>query len=311
MRQTLLYKSDGPHGPIWRAELGRLVPDLEFRTYPEVGDPGAVDAALVWQPPRGMLAGLPNLKLIISLGAGIDHLLADPALPRRLPIMRLVDPHMIAQMSEFVLMQVLRLHRRDLDYRRQQREGVWAELPQLPTSQRRIGVLGLGEYGSDAARTLRARGFDVAGWSRTLKTLDGIACFDGADGFAALLGRTDILVCLLPLTAQTAGILDRRAFALMPRGAMVVNAGRGRHLVEADLLAALETGQLGGAALDVFATEPLAPDHPFWSHPRVIVTPHVAAATNPVTGAPLVADALLRLRDGRTLRDIVDLDRGY
>src|SRR5262249_32663936 len=134
-------------------------------------------------------------------------------------------------------------------------------------------------------------------WSRTPKTLDGIACFDGADGLRALLGRTDILVCLLPLTAETTGILDARAFALMPRAAMVVNVGRGGHLVEADLLAALDSGQIGGAALDVFATEPLPADHPFWRHPRVIVTPHIAAMTNPTTGAPLVADALIRLRE--------------
>jgi glyoxylate/hydroxypyruvate reductase A len=311
MRQTLLYRSSTSLGPVWKAEVTRLVPDLDFRVHPEVGRPEDVDAVLVWNAPPGLLSSLPNLKLIISLGAGIDHLLATSDLPRHVPIMRLVDPYMIAQMSEYVTMQVLRLHRRDLDYAEQRHARLWTELPQVPTAERRVGVLGLGQYGADAARKLRGLGFDVAGWSRTAKSLDGIRCFHGTDGLAALLRRTDILVCLLPLTAETEGLLDRRAFDLMPKGAMVVNVGRGRHLVERDLLAALEAGQIGGAALDVFREEPLPDDHPFWRHHRVILTPHIAAATNPATCAPLVADALMRLREGRELRDIVDLVRGY
>jgi glyoxylate/hydroxypyruvate reductase A len=291
--------------------LTRLVPGLDFRIHPEIGKAEEIDAVLVWNPPAGLLSELPNLKLVISLGAGIDHLVATPDLPRDMPIMRLVDPAMIAQMTEYVTMQVLRLHRRDLDYTAQQRETVWRELEQVPTARRRVGILGLGQYGSDAAAKLHALGFDVAGWSRTPKEIAGIACYYGPDGFAAMLGRTDILVCLLPLTAQTADLLDRRAFGLMPRGAMLVNVGRGRHVVETDLVAALDDGQIGGAALDVFRAEPLAQDHPFWRHPRVILTPHIAAATNPLTCSPLVADALLRLRDGRELLNIVDLERGY
>ena len=311
MNQTLLYHSASGLGPVWKRELERLVPGLEVRIHPVIGRPEEIDDVLVWNAPPGLLSSLPNLKLVISLGAGIDHLLATPDLPRHLPIMRLVDPYMIAQMSEYVLMQVLRLHRRDLDYAEQRHARIWKELPQPPTTERRVGVLGLGHYGADAARKLRALGFAVAGWSRTSKALDGTQCFDGAEGFAAMLRQSDIIVCLLPLTEETKGLLDRRAFALMPRGAMVVNVGRGAHLVEADLLAALETGQIGGAALDVFREEPLPEDHPFWRHHRILLTPHIAAVTNPVTCSPLVADALIRLREGRELRDIVDLERGY
>jgi glyoxylate/hydroxypyruvate reductase A len=311
MSMALLYRSSSPYGAQWRSELCRLVPDLDFRVHPEIGRREDIDIMLAWSPPHGLLASLPNLRLIISLGAGIDHLLGDETLPRHIPVMRLVDPDMIRQMSEYLVMQVLRLHRDDLTYAAQQRAAVWQEHRQTRPASRRIGILGLGQYGADAARKLAALGFDVAGWSRSPKTLDGIAAFHGPDGFAALLARSDILICLLPLTSATAGILDRRAFAQLPEGAMVINVGRGQHLVEDDLLAALDAGTLGGAVLDVFQQEPLPGDHPIWRHPRIVVTPHIAASTHPLTGAPIVADAILRLRAGRELKDLVDLEREY
>jgi glyoxylate/hydroxypyruvate reductase len=310
MSFALLFRSSS-NVDRWKTGLERAVPGLEFRVYPEIGRVEDIAVALAWKPPHGLLASLPNLRLIVSLGAGVDHILDDPGLPRAVPIVRLVDPGMVAEMSEFVLMQVLRLHRRDLDYAAQQRERVWRELRQPPVAERRIGILGLGEYGTDAALKLRAHGFDVAGWSRGPKTIEGVRCFDGAAGFAAMLARTDILVCLLPLTPETTGILDRRAFAMLPQGASVINVGRGAHLVEADLLAALDGGHLGGAALDVFHEEPLPANHPIWRHPRIIVTPHVAAATNPSTGIAIVADQINRLREGRALRHVVDRTRQY
>lgn len=306
MSISLLYRSASPYAELWKSELERRVPGLDFRAYPEIGDKEDIAVALVWKPPRGLLASLPRLKLIVSLGAGVDHLLGDPELPRDVPIMRLVDPYMVAQMSEYVLMQVLRLHRQDLAYAAQQRDEVWRELPQPEAAQRRVGILGLGQFGANAAATLRAHGFDVAGWSRRPKTIDGVTCHHGEAGFAAVLARSDILVCLLPLTSETSGILDKHAFALLPKGAMVINVGRGSHLVEEDLLAALDTGQLGGAALDVFRDEPLPQGHPIWRHPRIIVTPHIAAVTNPLTGAQIVADAIHRLREGRSLSNLVD-----
>src|SRR6267378_1485652 len=274
---ALLFRSSVDSEARWKPQLGRLMPELEVRVWPEVGDPADIDYALVWRPEPGLLASLPNLKLILSLGAGVDHILCDPRLPRHLPIVRLVDPHMTEAMSEFVVLQVLRLHRRDLDYRAQQEAKDWRELDQKNAADRRVGILGAGALGQDAARKLRALGFDVAGWSRSAKTAAGIACHVGAAGLPRLLARSEILVCLLPLTAETEGILNTSTLALLPRGAALVNAARGAHLVEEDLLAALASGQLSGAVLDVFRDEPLPAGHPFWHHPRIVVTPHVAA----------------------------------
>jgi glyoxylate/hydroxypyruvate reductase len=308
---ALLFRSTVDSAARWRAQLTRLTSELEVRVWPELGDPAEIDYALVWRPEPGFLASLPNLKLILSLGAGVDHLLDDPQLPRHLPIVRLVDPHMTAAMSEYVVLQVLRLHRRDLDYRTQQEVGVWRELDQQNAVERRVGILGLGELGQDAAKKLTALGFDVAGWSRSEKDLAGIASYAGAAGLAPLLSRSEILVCLLPLTAETEGILNASTLALLPKGAALVNAARGAHLVEDDLLAALASGQVSAAVLDVFREEPLPADHPFWHHPRVVVTPHVAAFTNPATAAPIILDNIRRFEDGRPLLNRIDPARGY
>ena len=308
---VLLYRSSSDSAALWLAELRKHIPELEMRIFPELGNPKDIDAALVWKPQPGLLASLPNLKMIASLGAGVDHLLEDATLPRHVPIVRLIDPYMTEAMSEYVLTQVLRLHRQDFAYRAQQRERVWRELPQLNASERRVGVLGLGELGSDAARKLAVLGFKVAGWSRRERRLPGIESFHGPEGLIALARRSEILVCLLPLTRETTGILDGRLFATMPRGAAIVNAARGAHLVDADLLAALESGQLSAAVLDVFVEEPLPTEHPFWRHEKIIVTPHAAAATHAPTAAAGVAENLRRLSDGRQLINVVDLTHGY
>jgi glyoxylate/hydroxypyruvate reductase A len=308
---VLLFRSSPDSAALWLAELRKFIPELEMRVFPEIGDKRDIDAALVWKPQPGLLASLPNLKMIGSLGAGVDHLLADPTTPRHVPIVRLVDPYMTEAMSEYVLTQVLRLHRQDFAYRAQQQERVWRELPQPNASERLVGVLGLGELGSDAARKLAVLGFSVAGWSRRARRLPGIESFHGPEGLMALARRSDILVCLLPLTRETEGILDARLFAAMPKGGAIVNAARGRHLVEADLLAVLDSGHLSAAVLDVFTEEPLPAEHPFWYHPKIIVTPHAAAATHAPTAAAGVAENLRRLADGRPLINVVDLDSGY
>jgi glyoxylate/hydroxypyruvate reductase A len=308
---ALLFRSTVDSAARWRAQLTRLTSELEVRVWPELGDPAEIDYALVWRPEPGFLASLPNLKLILSLGAGVDHLLGDPQLPRHIPIVRLVDPHMTDAMSEYVILQVLRLHRRDLDYRAQQEAGIWRELDQQNAVDRRVGILGLGELGLDAAKKLRALGFDVAGWSRSEKNLAGIKSYAGPAGLPLLLARSEILVCLLPLTSETQGIMNASALSLLPRGAALVNAARGAHLVEADLLMALASGQVSAAVLDVFREEPLPADHPFWHHPRVVVTPHVAAFTNPTTAAPIILDNIRRFEEGRPLLNLVDLPRGY
>jgi glyoxylate/hydroxypyruvate reductase A len=308
---ALLFRSTVDSSARWRAQLTRLTSELEIRVWPEMGNPAEIDYALVWRPEPGFLASLPNLKLILSLGAGVDHLLGDPQLPRHIPIVRLVDPHMTDAMSEYVVLQVLRLHRRDLDYRAHQEAGVWRELDQQNAGERRVGILGLGELGQDAAKKLTALGFDVAGWSRGDKNLAGIASYAGAAGLAPLLGRSEIVVCLLPLTTETERILNASTLALLPKGAALVNAARGAHLVEDDLLAALASGQVSAAVLDVFGEEPLPLGHPFWHHPRIVVTPHVAAFTNPATAAPIILDNIRRFEDGRPLLNRIDPARGY
>jgi glyoxylate/hydroxypyruvate reductase len=308
---AILFRSTAAATARWRHLLGDLMPEHEIRYWPDVGDKAAIEYALVWQPEPGLLASLPHLRLIVGLGAGVDHLLRDPALPQHVPIVRLVDPYMTAAMSEYVVLAVLRLHRQDLDYLAQQRAGRWAEREQKNAAERPVGILGFGALGQDAGRKLKSLGFEVAGWSRSRKRIDGFATFDGAAGLAALLRRSEILVCLLPLTAETESVLDAAAFARMPRGAAVVNAGRGGHLVEQDLIAALDEGQLSGAVLDVFREEPLPPDHPLWHHPRVIVTPHIAAETHPPTAAPIIRDAIRNFEAGRPVANLVDLSRGY
>jgi glyoxylate/hydroxypyruvate reductase A len=291
--------------------LTAALPGRDIRFFPELGDPAAIDTALVWQPEPGLLSGLPNLKLIVCLGAGVDAILADPTFPRHLPVVRLVDRYMTAAMSEYVVFQVLRLHRQDLNYLAQQRAAEWREHPQKNAAERTIGILGFGTLGQDAGRKLKALGFDVAGWSRTAKDLPGIPTHAGPAGLDAILARSEILVSLLPLTRDTEGLLDARALARLPRGAAIVNAGRGRTLVEPDLLAALDSGQVSAAVLDVFKTEPLPSDHPFWRHPRIVVTPHIAADTHPATAISAVARAISEFEAGLPLTNRVDLGRGY
>ena len=308
---AILFRSTPAATARWRRLLGELMPEHEIRYWPEIGDRAAIEYALVWQPESGLLASLPNLRLIVGLGAGVDHLLHDPDLPKGVPIVRVVDPYMTAAMSEYVVLSVLRLHRQDLDYLAQQRAATWQEREQKNAAERPVGILGFGTLGQDAGRKLRALGFSVAGWSRGGTEVSGFATYAGPQGLDALLARSEILVCLLPLTAATAGILNAAAFARLPQGAGLVNAGRGGHLIEADLLAALDSGQLSAAVLDVFCDEPLPPDHSFWHHSRIIVTPHIAAETHPPTAAPIIVDAIRRLEAGLPVPNRVDLARGY
>lgn len=307
----ILFLSTTARPEQWLGPLGAALPDDEIVVYPEVGDPATIECAIVAVPPPGVLTRLPNLRLIQSLWVGVESLLRDPTLPPDVPLARLVDPGMTETMTETVLQHVLNAHREYERYREQQRAGVWRQLPQVRAQDRRVGFLGLGELGSAAARTLVGLGFAVAGWSRRPKELAGIATFAGADGLRPFLARTDILVCLLPLTAETRGIIDAETLSALPRGATLINLARGGHVVDDDLLAALDSGQLGRAVLDVFNTEPLPPDHPYWTHPRVVITPHMAAETDPTTATTQVVENLRRLRAGEPLRNVVDRAAGY
>lgn len=308
---TLLFVSPTDDPAPWVAPLAAGLPGFDIRIWPDIGDPAAIDYALAWKPPPGLLAGLPNLKAIFSLGAGVDALLDDPTLPRAVPLVRMVDRGLTEGMTEWVCAHALAWHRQAAAYRAQQAQRLWHPREEKLARERRVGVLGLGVLGSDAARMLAALRFDVAGWSRSPKTVPGVDCRHGEDGLAAVLAGSELLVCLLPLTAETEGILNARLFAQLPRGAHLINAARGRHLVEADLLAALDSGQLSGATLDVFATEPLPPDHPFWADPRITVSPHVASLTHARSAAAHVVEGIRRAEAGLPLTNVVDRTRGY
>jgi glyoxylate/hydroxypyruvate reductase A len=295
----------------WLPQLRQALPAMRFEAWPDISDPASIDVALVAAPPQGVLGRLPKLRFIQSLWMGVDGLLADPTLPRGVPLARLIDPGMVAAMSETVLARVLDWHRHLYRYRAQQAARDWTPLKQFMASDRTVGILGLGTLGQDAAGKLAALGFHVCGWSRRRKSLPGVECFDGPDGLEAMLRRSEALVCLLPLTAATRGLLDARRLALLPPGACVINVGRGAQVVERDLLAALDAGRLSHAYLDVFDTEPLPVDDPFWTHPKVSVTPHVAALTEPRTALAMVVANLGRFARGETPEALVDAASGY
>ena len=307
---ALLFLSPDDPADAWRAELQARIPDLDVRIWPEVGDPAEIDLALVWRPPPGELARYPNLRAILSLAAGIDGLIADPELPD-VPIARMVDPSLTRTMTEYVLLAVLRHHREFDRFERAQRAREWAYAFPPQAADRRVGIMGLGELGAAAAGRLVAHGFQVLGWSRSAKALDGVVSYAGRSELHTFLHRTEILVCLLPLTAETVGILDAATFAELPHGACVINVARGQHLVENDLVHALDSGRLAGATLDVFREEPLPPGSPLWSNPKVLVTPHVASYSLPATAADGVAANIRRALAGEPLLHQVDRARGY
>jgi glyoxylate/hydroxypyruvate reductase A len=308
---VVVYLGDDEETQDWVDRLRRLLPGREVRPLDDPGPLEDVAYAVVWAPPAGAIARFPRLKAVVSVGAGIDHVLRDPDLPRHLPILRTTGPEMVQRLREYVALHVLTHHRQLAVTDANQTRGVWQQIVTPPAQRRRVGVMGLGHIGGQCALTLAALGFDVAGWSRSPKSLPGVETFAGPQGLAPFLARTEILVCLLPLTPETKDILNARTFAALPRGAAIVNAGRGGHLVEADLLAALDGGHLSGATLDVFRTEPLPPDHPFWSHPRIRVTPHIASYIDPATGAGVVAENIRRYEVEGRLADISDAVRGY
>lgn len=309
---TLLFYSLSDSQPDWTSAIAKVMPGESLRIWPDMGSPEDIEFAIVWKPPPGLLASLPNLKGILSLGAGIDHLVSDPQLPRHLPLVRLIDPSLTAQMSEYVVMNVLRHHRFMPAYARQQAAGLWQPiLPPPLTAERRVGVMGLGVLGRDALAKLAPFGFRLSGWARTAHSIAGVDCFHGAEGLTEFLSGCDILVCLLPLSDETRGILNAKHLALLPRGASLINAARGAHVIAADLIAALDSGQLAAATLDVFDPEPLPPEHPLWRHPSVTLTPHAAGWTIPETAARLMAASIAAIREGRKPAGLVDLSAGY
>lgn len=274
--------------------------------------PETIDYALSFRPPPGLLKTLTGLKAVLSLGAGVDGFLADPEFPHAVPLVRFVDDTLSQEMAQYIVMHVLLHHRAQRLFDVAQRDHQWKQIL-LPrrTEETRVGILGLGEIGTVAAKHLVALGFSVSGWSRTAKAVDGVTSFSGAAQLDAFLAQSDVLVCVLPLTDETRGILNAATFAKLPKDAYVINVARGGHVIEDDLIAAIDRGHLSGAALDVFQIEPLPQTSPLWAHPKIAVTPHIAAISDPDAGARSVLDSIARIERGETPLNVVDLSRGY
>lgn len=310
----LVVKSGGEEAlPEWQACFAEVAPGLELRWWDDPSlDPARADYALVWDPEPGRLARMPRLKAIFGSGAGVDLITADPDLPRHLPLVRCVPPEATQRMGEFVCWAVLSLAK---DARRMaiaQGRGAWDyfEAP-FAASARTVGVMGLGAMGMRAVEMLRGLGIPVVGWSRTLKHVPGVETFAGMAALPEFLARSEVLVCLLPATPETRGIIAAPLLSRLPRGAGLVQVGRGVQQVMPDIIAALDDGQLSGAVIDVFEPEPLPPDSPVWAHPRVTVTPHVASLPSRRERARYVADCIARRERGEPLPNLYDHARGY
>ncbi len=300
----------------WIQALKELDPTLEIRVWPKDHPRAEIELALTWNHPKGVLQEYPSLGCICSMGAGIDHLLTDPSLPDPdLPgnpaIVRLVDQKLAWDMSEYLLLAVLHHFRQFNFYQAQKKENNWQPLLPLGKKEMVIGIMGLGQLGKAAAKRLQKAGFYVCGWRDSPKEIDTIPTFHGRDQLDVFLSRAHILICLLPLTRQTRQILNQDTFSKLPHGAYLINVGRGDHLKEADLLTALDQGLLSGACLDVFQTEPLPGDHPFWQHPKIVITPHISSQTNPTSVAPQILSNLDRLRTGKSLLNQINIKKEY
>jgi len=295
----------------WRGIIADHLPGVELRNWPDVGDVGEIDMAIAWKAPVGALKSLPSLRLVYSLGQGVDHLFLHGDLPGDVQVCRLVDESMRRQMTAYVVGAALRHLCRMDGYAALQAEHRWQPLEAYDPGETRVGVMGLGALGGDVAEKLVALGFQVSGWSRTAKDIAGVDGFVGRAALAEFLSPCDVVCCLLPLTAETRGMLDAAAFSAMKPGAYLINSARGGHVVEADLLAALATGQVSGATLDVFETEPLPDASPFWDHPKVVVTPHASSVTLARSCVDQIAENYRRLQDGRPLINTVDPATGY
>jgi glyoxylate/hydroxypyruvate reductase A len=312
---SILLAISGWEPDAWLERFRAHAGKREVRLAPDFGDPAAIRYVCAWKPAEGLLGKLPNLRAIFSLGAGVDHLLRYPSLPD-VPLVRIVDPDLTMRMTEYVVLHVLLHHRRMKLYGAEQAAGAWRDHGDPPASDVRVGIMGLGVLGRAAAAVLAPLGFKLAGWSRTEKRVPGIDTYSGKEGLKRFLAQTDILVCLLPLTSDTRGILRGDLFRGLARdgalgGPSLINAGRGGLQVETDIVAALDDGTLTGASLDVFETEPLPAQSPLWSHPKIYITPHNAAQSDPRALTKYVIAQIERDERGLPLENVVDRKLGY
>lgn len=310
MSCNILYRGPAERGQCWQQLFSQALPQVNWHNWPDVSDKLAIDMMVCWIPPKQYQSEYPNLKVIFSVGAGVDQLdLAS--VPMGVSVVRMLDPGISQGMTEFVSLSVLSIHRNLLAYINMNQQSRWQQLPQLSTDKRTVGIMGMGNLGQSAAIGLRQLGFRVIGWSKTPKSLADIPCFDGDKGLVPFLQQTHILVCLLPLTDDTRGILNQQTLGLLPHGASLINVGRGEHLVEQDLLHLLEQEHLQYAILDVFANEPLPADNPLWQHANVLVTPHTAAITQNESAGKVLVDNVQRYLSEQAMLGLVDRRLGY
>jgi glyoxylate/hydroxypyruvate reductase A len=307
---TFLFKSEARRGEVWRMRLQKEFPDLEFRVWPDVGDSLKIKYLACWLPPEDLGKNFPNLELVFSVGAGVDSIDLH-ALPAGVKLLRMTEPGLIASVGEYGTLAVLAAHRNFPSYLDLQRNRVWKPLPVVAAKDRNVGVMGLGMLGAGLLDRLKPFGFKLHGWSRSPKFIDGVTTFTGSNELVQFLSHIDILVCLLPLTDETRGILNAKAFDALPDGACLINLGRGAHLIEKDFLDALTDGKLQCAILDVVSEEPLPADHPFWGHSKIFLTPHVAGFTDAESGAEFVVANLRRHLANEALTGVVEASRGY
>ncbi|MBP2198223.1 2-hydroxyacid dehydrogenase [Pantoea cypripedii] len=306
----IVYKSDPVRGAHWQRWLAQHAPDIQLHIWPETGDATQVEVLIAWQPPEDVLATFPNLQALLSVGAGADQFDLS-TLPPHLPVVRMIEPGLTQGMVEYVTFAVLGLHRDMPRYFQQQREQQWQTHKIHTAGERRVGVMGLGELGQAALKQLVSLGFNCAGWSRTPRDIDGVRCWHGSDQLNDFLAHSDILVCLLPLTDSTRGLLNAELFARLPSGAALVQVGRGPQLNDDHLLAALACGQLSAAVIDVTDPEPLPAGHPFWHHPAIWLTPHIASQTQTDSAVAALLDNLRRYQRGEPMVGVIDRNRGY
>ncbi|TWB50617.1 2-hydroxyacid dehydrogenase [Nitrospirillum viridazoti] len=307
---SVLYKSETDRGRAWQSLFADYAPDIGFHLWPEMGDPAAIRYLAAWAPTADIFAALPNLEVLFSIGAGVDQLDLSQV-PQSVAVVRMVEAGLTEGMVEYAVFATLALHRRVIDYISDQRQGRWQPARLVPPAKRRVGVMGLGVLGQAVLARLSAFGFPLLGWSRTPHAIAGVDCYAGREQLPDFLAQCDVLICLLPLTPGTRGILCRETFDLLPEGAGLINAGRGGHLIESDLLDALDGGRLAGAVLDVLNSEPPPATHPFWRHPKILLTPHIASMTTADTGGQALLDNIRRHQAGIPMQGLIRRDLGY
>lgn len=307
---ALLFKVPDARGVAWQSLFQTHAPDIDLRLWPEIGEPSQVRYFAAWQPPQNLHERFPNLEVIFATSAGVDQFDLGE-LPEHIKVVRMLDPGIAQGIVEYAGFAVLSLHRQMPLYLQQQREKQWQVHELTPASKRRVGVMGLGNLGVATLESLRPFGFELSGWARSQKDIPGVQCFAGAEQLPGFLAQCDILICLLPLTDDTRGILNAKTFAAMPKGAQLINLGRGGHLVESDLLNALQSGQLSHAIIDVLNDEPPATEHPFWHHPNIWLTPHIGANTSPDSAFDVLLGNIRRHQRGEAMQGEIARDQGY